>query len=153
MQRSDAVQQAAAAASCPSVREVIDYMASCNGIYQSFGIETLEAVPGRSRFAMRVRGDMTNSFGTCHGGVYFTLADLAIGFTCNSRNERSVTAGASIEFLLAAKTGDRLIVEAREIYREGRNGTYDAQISIDGGPVVALVRGRMRIVGGPVVPA
>ena len=142
----------AAQAPRPSPRVIIEDMARRNAVFQHYAIEVLEATQGLSRFAMRVRPDMSNTFGDCHGGVYFTLADLCLGFTCNAaRNERAVTASASIEYLAAARVGDLLIAEAREIWREGRNGHYDVRLWIDGGATVALVRGHMRILGDPVL--
>jgi hypothetical protein len=40
-----------------------------------------------------------------------------------------------------------------EIYRQGRNGLYGARITVEAtGADVAIVRGRMRIVGGAVMP-
>jgi acyl-CoA thioesterase len=137
----------------PTRREVMTFMASQNPVYHHMGMEVLEAVPGRSRFAMVVKPEMANTFGTCHGGVIFTLADMSFGWTCNAANEKSVTAGASIEMVGPAQVGDRMIADVTEVFRQGRNGLYDVRITIEAtGAVVALVRGRMRIVGGPVMP-
>lgn len=137
----------------PTRREVMAYMATQNPVFQQMGMEVLEAVPGRSRFAMVIRPEMANTFGTCHGGVIFTLADMSFGWTCNAANEKSVTAGATIEIVGPARVGDRLIADVVETYRAGRNGIYDVRISIAATDAdVALVRGRMRIVGGKVKP-
>ncbi len=139
-------------AGLPDPRVVIADMARRNPVFQGMGIEVLAAERGLSRFAMVVRPDMGNTFGVCHGGVYFTLADLCLGFTCNAaRNQRAVTASASIEYLSPAKVGDRMLAEAREIYREGRTGFYDVRLWVEGGETVAFVRGRMRILGDPVM--
>jgi len=109
----------------------------------------LAAEPGRARFAMLVRPDMANTFGTCHGGIIFTLADTAFGWTGNATNEKAVTAGASIEILAPAMVGDRLIADAVEVFREGRNVLLDVRVWREGTDVtVAHVRGRMRQVGG-----
>ena len=43
---------------------------------RALGIDLDEVEPGRSRVSMTVRDDMTNSVGTCHGGIIFSL----IGF-------------------------------------------------------------------------
>jgi acyl-CoA thioesterase len=129
------------------------FMGTQNPVFQTMGMEVLEAIPGRSRFAMVVRPDMANTFGNCHGGVIFTLADMSFGWTCNGANEKAVTAGATIEMVGPAKVGDRLISEVVEIYRQGRNGLYDVRITVEAtGADVAIVRGRMRIVGGAVMP-
>jgi acyl-CoA thioesterase len=145
--------QAAAAAKTPSPRAVIDYMGTVNRVFQGLGVEVLEAEPGRSLFAMVVREEHTNTFGGLHGGIIFALADQTFGFTCNAKNEKAVSAGATIEFLGPAQLGDRVISEAVEVYREGRNALYDVRIWVEAtGATVAHVRGRMRILGGPVMP-
>jgi acyl-CoA thioesterase len=144
------------AATAPSPRDVITHMASRNAVFQHLQIEVLEAERGRSKFALVVRRELTNTFDTMHGGMIFALADMTFGFTCNAQNERAVTAGATIEMLSSPQVGDRVVSEAREIYREGRNAILDVTLWIDRGAdqprtIVAHVRGRMRLVGGKVV--
>lgn len=136
-----------------SPREIIARMATRNPIYKHLGVEVLEAEPGRSVFAIALREDLTNTFGSAHGGVIFTLADLTFGFTCNALGERAVTASASIDYLAGSTAGSRLIAEAREVMRQGRNAYYDVEIRDDTGKALAIVRGRMRIVGGSVLDA
>ncbi len=140
----------------PSPREVIDYMAKRNAVFRLLDIEVLEAERGHSKFAMIVRPELTNTFDTLHGGMIFALADMTFGFTCNAHNERAVTAGATIEMLHSPKVGDRVISEARETYRKGRNSLVDVTLWIDHGPgepgtIVAHVRGRMRLIGGHLI--
>ena len=140
----------------PSPRAVIAYMAARNAVFRHLDIEVVEAERGRSTFALVVRPELTNTFDTMHGGMIFALADMTFGFTCNAQNERAVTAGASIEMLHSPKVGDRVISEAREVYREGRNALLDVTLWIDRGAdqprtIVAHVRGRMRLVGGKVM--
>ena len=58
--------------------------------------------------------------------------------------------------LASPKIGERVISEAREVYRKGRNVLIDVTLWIDHGPnhaatVCAHVRGRMRLVGGKVI--
>lgn len=129
-------------------REAIEWLAARNAVYKLLGLELLEAVPGRTRFRMTVREEHSNSFGYFHGGLIFALADLTFGFTCNAAGVRSVTAGANIEFLAPVELGDIVLSEAVEVYREGRTGLYDVRIWRQRDDVtLAMVRGRMRIVG------
>ena len=55
------------------------------------------AAAGR-RSTMRVRADMMNGHGVCHGGIVFALGDSAFAFACNSYNEATVAAAASDRF-------------------------------------------------------
>lgn len=129
--------------------ELIEGMALRNPVYRHLGIEVEEARPGYTRFAMTVRHELTNTFGVGHGGIVFTFADMAFGFTCNAMGERAMTASAAIDYLAPAPVGARLIAEAREVARQGRNAFYDVEIRVEGGEVIAMVRGRMRLLGGP----
>ncbi|TLY60876.1 MAG: hotdog fold thioesterase, partial [Gammaproteobacteria bacterium] len=69
---------------------------------QVLGMRLVEVRPGYARMVMRVRADMMNGHATCHGGLIFALADSAFAFSCNSHNESTVAAAASIDFLASA---------------------------------------------------
>ena len=131
-----------------SPRELIAAMALRNPVFKHLGIEVLIAEHGRSVFAMVMREELTNTFGVGHGGIVFTLADMAFGFTCNASGEKAMTASAAIDYLAPAPVGARLLADAREVARQGRNVFYDVVISVEGGDPIAIVRGRMRLLGG-----
>ena len=108
----------------------------------------LEAVgPGEATLSMRVRDDMVNGHGICHGGCIFTLADSAFAYACNSHNERTVAQHCSIAFLRPATLGQSLLATAREIVRVGRSGVYDVTVRTGEGSVVAEFRGNSRGLG------
>ncbi len=131
---------------------LIEQMAQCNPVFQHLGITVELAEPGHTRFSMQMRPDLTNTFGVGHGGIIFTLADMAFGFTCNAAGERAMTASAAIDYLAPTPVDARLVADAREVERQGRNVFYDVVISVAGGETVAIVRGRMKVLGGKVVP-
>jgi acyl-CoA thioesterase len=115
------------------------------------GIEISEVAPGRATASMAITDDMVNGHGICHGGYVFTLADTAFAFACNTYNERTVAAGAGIDFLEPVQTGARLTAAAVERTRRGRSGVYDVTVSTTSGLVVAEFRGRSRTIGGPLL--
>lgn len=149
MTQGDTSRTVASEAATPE-RAIIEKMAACNPVYQHLGLQVLSAGPGHARFAMRVRPELTNTFGLGHGGIVFTLADMAFGFTCNASGERALTASAAIDYLAPAPVDAVLIADAREVARQGRNAFYDVVISVEGGEPIAIVRGRMKVIGGPV---
>ena len=118
---------------------------------QALGMRIIGVRPGWARVAMRVRGDMVNGHGLCHGGMVFALADSAFAFACNSHNDATVAAAASIDFLAAAREGDELTAEATEIWRARRSGLYGITVSNQRGEPVALFRGRSHRIDGRVV--
>lgn len=134
-------------------RALKEKMAAVNPMFQWLGIEVVRAGTQSARFAMPVTERHANTFGVCHGGIVFAFADLAFGFTSNATGEKAVTASASIEFLKQVPLNVRLIAEVTQTAVSGRNGFYDVVLTIENAPddVVGLVRGRMRLLGGPVV--
>jgi len=118
---------------------------------QALGMRIAAVKPGAARVVMRVRADMVNGHGLCHGGLVFALADSAFAFACNSHNDATVAAAASIDFLAAAREGDELTAEASELWRTRRNGIYEIIVANQHGERIALFRGRSYRVAGQVV--
>jgi len=114
------------------------------------GIRVVGVKPGYARLAMTVRPDMVNGHRTCHGGLIFSLADSAFAASCNSHNENTVAAAASIDFLAPAFEGDELLAEANELWRSGRSGLYEITVTNQRGERIALFRGRSHRTGGSV---
>jgi len=114
------------------------------------GIRVIGARPGGAQVGMTVRRDMVNGHRTCHGGLIFSLADSAFAAACNSHNESSVAAAASIDFLAPALEGDDLTAEASEVWRAGRTGIYEIKVTNQRGELIALFRGRSHRIGGAV---
>lgn len=109
---------------------------------RGIGIEIDAMAPGYARLRMRVRPEMLNGFKICHGGYITTLADSAFAFACNSRNELTLAAAISVDFIAPAQLDDLLTAEAREVSLSGRTGLYDATVRNQRGDMVAVLRGR-----------
>jgi acyl-CoA thioesterase len=129
-------------------RRCAEAMYANDSASQRLGIEISDVAPGRATASMTITDDMTNGHGICHGGYVFTLADTAFAFACNTYNERTVAAGAAIDFLEPVHAGARLIATAVERVRRGRSGVYDVSVSTVEGEIVAEFRGRSRSIGG-----
>ncbi len=123
-------------------REVGDAMWARDRASQELGMALEEVRPGYARVRMRIRPDMLNGHGSCHGGLIFALADSAFAFACNSYGIVTVASGCTIEFLAPAGEGDELVAVAEERSREGRHGVYDVDVRHPDGGVVATFRGR-----------
>lgn len=118
---------------------------------QSLGIRIVEVRPGYAKLPMLVRSDMVNGHRICHGGLVFTLADSSFAFACNSYNESTVAAAASIDFLTPSYEGDELTAVAAEVWRSRRNGIYEITVTNQKGARIALFRGRSARIEGHVV--
>jgi acyl-CoA thioesterase len=118
---------------------------------QALGMRLAGVRPGWAQVVMPVRPDMVNGHGVCHGGIVFALGDSAFAFACNSYNDSTVAAAASIDFLIAVRAGDELTAEATEVWRTQRNGIYEISIRNQRGERIALFRGRSYRIDGQVV--
>lgn len=121
-----------------------------------FGIELVESGPQRAVARMTVRPDMCNGFRILHGGMTFLLADSAMAFASNADNEMALASSAEIDWLAPVEIGQVLTATATQSWSSGRSTLWDIVVSaapdLDGeGVVVALMRGRTRRVGRPVL--
>ena len=119
---------------------------------RALGIEIVSAAPERAVVRMPVRPDMCNGFGIVHGGITFLLADTAMAFASNAANEVALAASAEIDWLAPVAAGDSLTATAEQRWSGGRSTVWDITVTNESGDPVALVRGRTRQVGRPVVP-
>jgi acyl-CoA thioesterase len=147
------MNERAAARATPSPEQVGAHMYAADRASQSLGMRIVSLGEGTARLEMAVRDDMLNGHAICHGGFITTLADSAFAFACNSRNQLTVAAGLTVDFLAPVERGELLTADAREVSRSGRTGVYDIVVTNRAGARVALVRGRSAaLTGRTVVP-
>jgi len=89
-------------------------------------VEIIE--PGHSRVTITVTEKMVNFHGITHGGLIFTLGDIAFAAASNSHGQTAVALNVDICFLRASKPGDVLVAEARERFAGGRTALYDITV-------------------------
>jgi len=122
-------------------RRCADVMLENDASTKSMGIEIQIPEAGAAVAAMTVRDNMANGFNVCHGGVVFTLADTAFAFACNAYNSETLSANATIKWLLPVRPGERLVATASEERREGRHGYYSIIVRNQDDVVVAEFSG------------
>ena len=120
---------------------IVHHMLGHDGFSRWLGIEPLTAEPARATLRMRVREDMTNGFGVCHGGVTFALADSALAFASNTCGKVTLSIENSITYPAAVRVGDVLTAEAEEEASSQRLAYYRVRVTKADGTVVALFRG------------
>jgi acyl-CoA thioesterase len=126
-------------------------MLAAEGTGPAWGIEIEEAREGYARVRMQLTAAMLNGHNIAHGGMIFALADSAFAYACNSRNVTTVAAQASVVFLDAAREGEMLVAEAREVALAGRSGVTHVSVRGQDGRAIAEFQGYSRTLGGPVV--
>lgn len=120
---------------------------------KAMGMQVLDVTPGQATVSMTVRPDMLNGHDTCHGGIIATLADSAFAFACNSHGELTVASGFSIDLVAPARLGDVLTARCTEVFRAGRTGVYDTDVSNQRAERIAVFRGRSHTIKGKLAVA
>ncbi len=106
---------------------------------RALGIQFLDLRLGYCRLSLRLQPHMLNFQGYPHGGVIFTLADMAFGASCNAHGEEAVALNVSISYLAAVKPDATLVAESREKKQGKRAGFYEVAVTTEDGALVALV--------------
>jgi acyl-CoA thioesterase len=115
------------------------------------GIVVDEYREGYCRLHYTIREEMLNGFGIVHGGIIFSAADSAFAFACNSHGVLSVALDVHISFMRAAKTGDMLTVEAKELHTGNKTSFYDISVTNEQNEIVASFKGTAYRTGKKVV--
>lgn len=132
----------------PDPWEVAQVMWANDRAAESLGIDLVEVEAGRSVARLVVRDDMLNGLGVCHGGVVFTLADVALAYSSNSFNQRAVATQAEIDLVASTRAGAVLTATAIQRHQRGKSAITDVEVVDQDGTVIALFRGRTLQVPG-----
>lgn len=89
----------------------------------------LEIKEGYCKFSIQIQESMLTLYGSVHGGVLFTLCDMAAGMATYAYGVRNVTFGSDIHFMKGISSGT-LYVEGRTMHMGKRTsvcqvGFYD----------------------------
>ncbi len=101
------------------------------------GIEVLEAKDGRSRVRMELTEHTANAVGNAHGGVLFSLADVAFASACNSEGILSVAIEFSIQYLAPHPSAGVLFARGEKSGETRKLGFYRLEVTAEDGTVVA----------------
>ncbi|PKL38516.1 MAG: phenylacetic acid degradation protein PaaI [Spirochaetae bacterium HGW-Spirochaetae-1] len=88
------------------------------------GILVEEVREGYARCSLTVTGQMLNFLGVPHGGLIFSLADVAFSAASNSDHSPSFALDVSGSFMRAVAVGDTISAEAIRIHTTKRTGIY-----------------------------
>ncbi|HBR54296.1 MAG TPA: hotdog fold thioesterase [Flavobacteriaceae bacterium] len=104
------------------------------------GIEILECEIGRVKVGMTIRKEMLNSMNKAHGGITYSLADTAFGFTANTHGNYAVSIETSINHIEALEEGDYITAEATVDLQKTKVGFNVVEVK-RGDQLVALFKG------------
>ena len=115
-------------------------MLSLDPFSQWLGIEILDCEVGRCKVGLTIRKEMLNSMGKAHGGIAYSLADTAFGFTVNTHGRFAVSIETSINHIEALEEGDVIVAEATLESLKNKVGFYIIEVK-KGELLVALFKG------------
>ena len=104
------------------------------------GIEIIEAKEGKSHVTMMLDETTANAVGNVHGGVIFSLADLAFATSCNSEGILSVAIESNIHYLAPCPSQGRLDAVAEKTGETHRLGFYRIKVFSPGGSPIAVMQ-------------
>lgn len=119
----------------------IPYKMLSQDAYSSWlGIEILSCEIGRVKVGMTIRKEMLNSMDKAHGGISYSLADTAFGFTANTHGRYAVSIETSINHIEALHLGDYITAQAT-IDLQKKNVGFNVVEVKKGDTLVALFKG------------
>jgi acyl-CoA thioesterase len=121
--------------------QVVHKMMEKDAFSQWLGIQVIEVREGYCKIQMTLREEMVNGFGVIHGGVTFSLADSALAFACNNRNNLSLALDVSITFTKSGLPGDIFTAEAKEVHNGRSTGLYLISVTNQNNQPVAVFKG------------
>ena len=92
------------------------------------GIQVDEAKRGHSSCSVVVTEKMLNFLGLVHGGLLFSLADVAFSVASNMEGPVAYAIDVNGSFFKSAKVGDTLTAKATRVHRGRRTGVYRMEI-------------------------
>lgn len=132
-------------------RRCADAMFANDRASRNLGMSVTVNEAGHATAEFEVTDNMLNGHDVCHGGYVFALADTAFAFACNGYDQLTLAAGACIDFVRPAMSGDRLTAVAKELHRGGRSGIYEVIVSNQDDARIAYFTGRSHATRQPIL--
>lgn len=123
------------------VEKVREYMFKNDRLFSLLGARILEMDEGYAKVELTVKEEHLNAAGVCHGGVIFSLADLAFALASNSHGKLALAIEVSITFMRSVSAGERIVAEAREVNLGKRTATYLMEVRNSENSLIALAKG------------
>lgn len=118
-----------------------EYLSQNDRFAANSGCRLIEVREGYATAELTVTPEHLNAGGVCQGGVYFTLADIALAAVMNSHQGLTFGIENNIMFLHSAKVGDTLTAEATEVYNHHKIPYVEVRISNQHGELCCVVTG------------
>ncbi len=108
--------------------EIRELCNTTNPFANNLGIEVKEIKEGYSRVEVPVHDGLLNLAGSVHGGMLFTLCDVASGAAASSYQNKATTVDSSFHFLRPALNCKKLCAIAKEVKHGKRIMVFDVEV-------------------------
>lgn len=124
----------------PDMKKIKDKIAT-DPFARLLGVKLEEIGEGHVKLSMQVRDEMLNFNGATHGGVIFSLADIAFSAASNSHGTVAVALHADITYLKAVPPGSTLVATGVEESKTRKTGLYRITVDDADGNHIAAFQG------------
>ncbi len=121
-------------------RSRLDGMLAADSFARSLGARLTDATADNVCVALDVQPRHTNFLGLVHGGVVYSLADIALSLISNAVVE-AVALDTHLVLAASARAGERLQAKARPATRSRSVATYRITVERGDGRVIGLFTG------------
>ncbi len=101
------------------------------------GIRLVDVDDGCGVVEADLKPQAMNPRGSAHGGLIFSLIDVAIGVASRSGGRLTVTQDASVYFIRPGWKSEKLIARGRVVREGGTTGLCEAEVTTAEGVLVA----------------
>lgn len=118
-------------------RDALDRLFRSDPHARSLGIELVDWGLGWAEVRATPTADHGNFLGTVHGGLVFSLADVALSYAGNSWGRMSLALSMEVQYLKAATVGTPLYAVARCRSRSRRISSFGIDVTDPDGTLTA----------------
>lgn len=118
--------------------QIMAYRNQVNAFARLLNIETVEMREGYAKAVMPIGDELRNPQGAVHGGVLYTIADVAGGNAAASHGEWIATVDSDFHFLRAGIDLASLTATATELKYGRRVSVYHVEVADQNGTVLGI---------------
>ena len=129
----------------PEYADKIINMQQASNYSTLLGTEIIELGDGLCRLRQPGNDKLTNLYGSIHGGVTATLADIAMGVAVRTTGLHPMTVELMVNYLGSAPSNSELLAEARIVHKGSSLILAEFLVTTADGKIVARGRGLFMI--------
>lgn len=119
------------------LNEILKWRQNAAGFHGHIGMNVTEIAIGTSTVTVKVTPELRNPLGMAHGGVIFSVCDMAAGTAAASEGRVAVTLSGNINYLKAGMPDRLLIAKATAVKVGKTTGIFDVRVTDDKDTLVA----------------